>query len=313
MRRLPLWLTLVPLIIGIAVYWHLWSGYRDTLRADIARFVPGDIAIGGFPYRMEATVPAPVLVRPEPLVLSLKAERAVVNRGPWQRDLTVVRTVQPRVGFAVPLAGASATIAAASAISSVHLAGGRVVRQSNVFTAARVSLGLFAAPWTAATLEVHLRELAGRSNEAWSPHPPPQAQVVLAATGVRLGRGPLLTLAGDIAVTAASRLRDYAGWLDGGTVEINRLTLSDATGEIVRLSATAVPVAGRLRLTGTIDTVCPAMVAAAFAGTTMPAEFRARTAVRLAFDGTVGSFRLTTAAAGPHPVRAQAPPCPALG
>ncbi len=41
MKRIPLWLTIVPLLIGGVVYWHFWSGWRDTLRADLAAVMPG--------------------------------------------------------------------------------------------------------------------------------------------------------------------------------------------------------------------------------------------------------------------------------
>lgn len=314
MRRFPLWLTPLPLVIGLAAYWHFWSDYRDTLRADIARVVPGAaVTVGGFPYRMEARAAAPAVAHPGPMALSLRATSALVNRGPWQRDLTVVRTANPEIAVAVPLRGVSARLTAAVGESSLHLVDGRIVRQSNVLTDVRATLGAIAVPISAAKFEFHLRELVARSNEAWSPTPPPQAQVVLAGTGVRIGNGAPLTLAADIAVTATSRLRDFAGWADGGTVEVHALTLADASGEVARLTATAVPAGGTVRLGGTIETVCPATVAAAFAGTKPPAEWRSRLPFKLAFGGTPGAFTLAPAPVpAPHAVRAQLPPCPAL-
>ncbi|MGI4878484.1 MAG: hypothetical protein ACRYG4_13465 [Janthinobacterium lividum] len=315
MKRIPLWLTVVPLVVGGGFYWHLWSGYRDTLRADIARYVPASpVKIGGFPYRMEATIGAPTLFRDGDIRLALRADSATANRGPWQRDLTVVRTANPVVDAAIPaLAGVRVHLTAASAISSLHLAGEVVARQSNVFNAARIATGLFAAPVTATSFEVHLRETRARSNEAWSPTPPQQAQVVLTGTGVRIGGGDPLTLAADAGITSTARLRGYAGWADGGTVELHSLTLGDAAGEIVRLAASAVAAKGQLRVVGTVATVCPATLAAAFAGSARPSELRLRVPVTLAFSGTPGAFQLAAMPAGPpRPVRAQIAKCPRL-
>lgn len=315
MRRIPLWLTVVPLVIGGAVYWHFWSGYRDRLGADIASVVPQAIvSIGGFPYRMEADVAAPVVTRAGAIKLVLRATRALVNRGPWQPDLTVIRTDQPSVDVSIPaLAGVTARLEAATGVSSLHLAGGVIARQSNVFTAVRLATGLFATPVTAASFEVHLRETRARSNEAWSPTPPQQAQVVLAGTSVRFGEGAALTLAGDLAVSATARLRDFSGWADGGTVEIRSLTVADASGEVARLVASAASVGGTLRLTGTITTVCPANVAAVVTGTAPVNEKRLRNPVRLTFGGVPGAFQIGAPPSNaPTAVRAQLPPCPRL-
>lgn len=315
MRRIPLWLTAVPLVLGGAAYWQFWSGYRDGFRADIAAVLPATpVTIGGFPYRLEADISAPAVTRTGAIKLSLRAGSAIANRGPWQRDLTVIRTAHPVVDVAIPeLAGVTARIGAASAMSSLHLAAAAVVRQSNVFTAAHITTGLFAAPVTAASFEVHLRETRARSNEAWSATPPQQAQVVLAGTGVRFGTGAPLTLAADIGITATARLRDYSSWASGGTVEIRDLTLTDPRGEVLRLSASAVATAGTLRVNGTIATVCPLTVAAAFAGSPLPSELRLRLPVRLAFGGAPGAFRLDPLPAGaPAAVRSQLPPCPRL-
>ncbi len=98
MKRIPLWLTIVPLLLGGAVYWHFWSGWRDTLRADLAAVMPGvPVTIGGFPYRLEADVASPVYRLDGPAAVRLDAGRALINRNPWQRDLTVVRTERPAV------------------------------------------------------------------------------------------------------------------------------------------------------------------------------------------------------------------------
>lgn len=314
MKRVPLWLTIVPLVLGLAVYWHFWSGWRDTLRADLAAEMPGvPVVIGGFPYRMEADAAAPRWSLDGPLTVRLTARRARANRNPWQRDLTTVRTDAPAVTATTPLAGAMLRGTAATGASSVHLGKRGIARLSSVFTDFTATTGLFSAPVAAKTFEVHLRETRARSNEAWSVTPPQQAQAVLSGTGVRFGAGAPLTLDIDAGVTAIAALHDFAGWAAGGTVEVRHATLSDASGEVARLVASAAATGGVLRLSGTVETVCPATLAAAVAGTSPPRESRLRNAVRLSLSGTPGAFVL-----GPPPLnaptatRAQEPPCPRL-
>lgn len=272
------------------------------------------MTISGFPYRMEADVATPVITRTGPVKLGVRASHALVNRGPWQPDLTVARADRPSVDLHVPaLAGAAAHLDAATGVASLHLTGTTIARLSNVFTAARLTTGLFAAPVSAATFEVHLRETRARSSEAWSPTPPQQGQAVIEGTGVRFGSGTPLIVNGDFAVTASARLRDFAAWADGGTVEVRALTLADASGEVARLVASAAPVAGALRLTGTITTACPASVAAAVNGTAPVSESRLRNPVRLTFGGTPGAFKLGAPPPdAPTAVRSQLPPCPRL-
>ncbi len=89
--------------------------------------------------------------------------------------------------------------------------------------------------------------------------------------------------------------------------------LADASGEVARLTASVVPVAGTLRLTGTVTTVCPASVRAAVDGTAPAPELRLRNPVRLAFGGTPGFFVLAPMPTdAPTAVRGQMPPCPRL-
>ena len=96
MKRFPLWLTVAPLLLCGIVYWHFWSGWRDTLRTDLASVMPGvPVTIGGFPYRLEAAVARPAYRLDGPVRVTLDASRALANRNPWQRDLTVVRTERP--------------------------------------------------------------------------------------------------------------------------------------------------------------------------------------------------------------------------
>ncbi len=315
MKRVPLWLTIVPLLLGGLIYWQFWAGWRDRLRTDLAVAVPGEaVTIGGFPYRLEADVAHPAYRLDGPFRIDVTAARARVNRNPWQRDLSVVRTDHPVARLAVAaLGGLTLDARAVSGVTSVRLTRGGIARLSTVLTGMTAATGLFAAPIAAKTFEVHLRETRARSNEAWSATPPQQAQVVLSGAGVRFGAGAPLSLDLDAGITATARLRDYAGWATGGTVEVRAATLTDASGEVARLTASAVPTGGTLRLTGTIATVCPRSVAAAIAGLASPAEWRLRNAVRLAIGGTPGAFTIGAPPTNaPSAVRAQLPPCPRL-
>ena len=315
MRRVPLWVTLLPLLAGIGAYWLVWDRFAHRFAADIAAVLPGaPPAIAGFPYRLETEIARPVLARDWPgLAVRLSAARAVLNRGPWQPSLTVVSTETPRVSLAVPrLAGASITLTAATGLSSLNVEAGRIARLSNVFTAAQAMLGMFPAQASAERLELHFRETPTAATVSASPRFPVQAQLVLAGEGVRLAGGDPLTLAGEAALTARAPIRSLAAWSAGGTAEL-KASLTDATGEVLAIAATAVPTGdGRVRLAGTLTTVCPATVRAAFAQTSPPAERRTRMPVRLAFSGFGGSLRLTGTVPANAPVRAQIPPCPAL-
>lgn len=322
-RRLPLWLTLVPLVAAGLGYWYVWSGWADQFRQTVAAWLPGQsVSVGGFPYRIEASIDQPHLRLPGVVRVEATAARALVNRGPWQPDLNVVRAEQPRFLVAVDAQGQRTALQARaegkSALTSIHLFEGRLARLSTVIEAAKVRLGFLPAPLTADTLEVHLREVPGRLPEPWSPKLPARGQMMVRGERVRIAGGDALTLAADIAVTGRARLSDYVAWADGGTIEVGRLTLSDAHGTIATLGATMVP-AGRtgVRFAGTIDTVCPSTVAAAFAGAAQGGEQRLREPVRLAAEGSVDAVGAVRVSGMPADLamrarRAQLPPCPRL-
>ncbi|TRW18187.1 DUF2125 domain-containing protein [Glacieibacterium frigidum] len=315
MKRFPLWLTLVPLVAGVGGYYWYWSGQRDAFRAEIARVLPGSsLSVGGFPYRLEAVVGSPARKSLAPDIdARVSAAQAVLNRGPFQSDLTVLRSTDPRIVARIPaLAEAGVSIAARSAQTSLHLdKKGVVARLSTVLDAARVDAALLGGSVLAKTLEVHFREIPGRLPEAWSATLPERAQVVLAGEGVQMGKGAPLRLAGDLRVTGPTRLVDYARWAGKGTVEVRGLTLGDATGQVLRLDATLVAAAGRPRVTGTILTTCPLSVQAALADGRV-SEQRLRIPVKLAFGGSPGAWTLTGMPTPGRPVRGQQPPCPAL-
>lgn len=313
MKRFPLWLTIVPLVLAVGGYWWAWNGWKDDFRAQLAQVLPGvPVTIGGFPYRLEATLDAPRLTGKGDVAASAAASRVVLNRGPWQRDLTIARSVEPRVDLRIPaLAASGLAIDAPSAETSLHVDDGRIARLSIVYDKARITAALIGVPLTADTMEIHIRETPGRLSEPWSPTLPERAQVVLAGQGVRAGTGAPLTLAGDLSITGPARLASYKAWAGQGSVLIKALTLADKTGEVFRLDATLVASGGTPRLAGTILTNCPLSVRAALTGGRV-SEQRLRLPVKLSLAGSPGAWQLGAMPAAGRAVRAQQPPCPVL-
>lgn len=320
-RRWPLWLTLLPLIVGIGAYWLVWRGFADRFASDIHTVLPQAASdVGGFPYRLEDQLTAPVLRHDSPgLRASASADLAVLNRGPWQPDLTVLALKQPRLNIAVPpLAGATLALAAPVGSASLRLdsqrGATRLARLSTHFDNATLAVGLLPTPIAADSIELHLREITLAKPDGASPTPAPVAQFVLKASGARYGGGDALALTADFTANAATLIRSYAGWAPRGTIELTTLTLTDANGEVLRASGTAVPQAGHLAIAGTITTVCPQMLRAAVTGTPARPEKRLRAPVRMALTVQGGVTTLGDPGGGwaSRPVRGQLPPCPVL-
>ncbi len=314
---MPLWATFLPLLIGVLGYGWLWSAYAERLRSDVARMLPGRaVTITGFPYRVAASIDAASVTVDDPgLTASVTANAATVDRGPWHPELSVVRLSGVRFRLAVPplRSAATAAIDAPAALVSVHLERARLQRLSTVFDHPRFSIGLFPGMLTATRLETHVRELQPAPANASVPTLPAQAQLVVAGTEVRLAGSDPLRLDANVTVTGSQPLRSFAGWAAGGTAEVRRLTLADASGEVLTLAATAVPgSAGSLQFAGTIDTICPASAAALFGSGSPVSEQRLRRPVRLSFAGLPGALRLTAPDTAALARRAQLPPCPVL-
>jgi len=314
-RRIPLWLSLVPLAIGIAAYFWLWSGWAQQFEAAITPWLPGtQVSVGGFPYRLEAEVAAPKLAGGDIVKLTASAARARINRGPWQPDLTVISTEAPRFS-AIVGPGIGASLTGKTAMTSVKLFDGKLARLSTVVEAARARLGFSPAEIAADSLEVHVRERLPEAGSPTSPTGPVRGQLVVAGQRLRFDKGDALTFAADLLATGPARLDAYDRWATSGTIEVTALTLADAHGEVAKVIATIVPVGRRtLRFAGTIDTICPQGVAAAFADLPPPAEKRLRAPVRLSFAGDAGAVVLARLPAdlALRPVRAQMPACPVL-
>lgn len=320
-RRVPVWVSVIPLALLVGCYYAWWSQKNDQFRTELTRAVgPVALQMGGFPYRLSADLGRVALHREGAAsFVRVCAERMTIDRQPWRPALTVVGAEQPRVLAAIPaLGGARLDIEAPHGRASVDTAFGRLARLSAEFEGARLWLGLMPAMGRASHLELHLREtpiapIATPRGPGW----PTQAEAVARATGLTFDDGAPLTMDATFTVTAPAPMTSVHGWeAQDGTVELRRLTLSDAHGVVVDANATAVPLSnGRLEVGGSLTTVCPRSVLAALARTRPPTvEYRARVAQRIAFGGVAGSVAATTdeAGLGAFTVRTQEAACPVL-
>lgn len=319
MRRLPLWTSLIPLVLGLALYGWYWDRERDAFQASLETvFGDGRAPVGGFPYRLEAEVSAPRFAHDGQYALDVRAERLVANRQPWREGLTFLRLLQPQLRWqAKGVEGAGVTIVSADAQTSLRLTDGRIVRLSSEHGDATVRLPFVPATATAPSFGWHFRETPTSADPASrSPTFPQQAQLVLEATALRFGKGAPLRFAAQIDVTSAAPVWDLAGWRRGGTIELRRLTLSDKAGDVLTITATGSPArAGPVQVVGTIETVCPSSVQALFAATAAPTrEYRARRPVKISFGGpaTAPALQLPPGGLRRLPIRAQEAPCPVL-
>jgi hypothetical protein len=317
LRRIPLWVTLVPLVVGVGIYYLLWQGWARDFSALVAEWIPeAQFSVSGFPYRLEADARNVSLAGGDVVKLAASSPRIRINRGPWQAHLTVIAAQYPRFS-AVVGPGLGASFSGKSAMSSINVEAGKLVRLSSVIEAANARLGFTSAKITADSLELHARERfpdpAAPASAA--PTQPVRGHLVVAAQRIRFDAGDALTLAGEIAVTGPARLNSFDRWVSTGTIELTRLSIADARGEVAGITATMVPIGRQgLRFAGTIETICPASVEAAFLGLPPVHEMRLRAPVRLAFDGMPGAVRLTGMPDNLvfRATRGQLPPCPVL-
>ncbi len=321
-RRLPLWLTLLPLVVAAALYWRWWQGESASFRAELVAVLGSGVPIdvGGFPYRLATDLDHLALSSEgSDGSLGFTAERVTIHRQPFVRTLSVIGAAQPRLrARATAFAGANLRIAAPTGRASINRTFGRLNRLSAEFAAADIALGIVSPTLHAQHLEIHLRETpVAPIAFPTGPTLPTQAEIIVRATALRIGRSAPLTLEAAVALTAAAPLRSVRGWAaQSGTLELRRFSLSDTGGSVVQGSMTLAPMAnGVLRIVGTASTVCPRTLIAALAnGPAPPREYRARQFHTLAFGGTAGAVRPLTdeASLGAFTVRTQEPPCPAL-
>jgi hypothetical protein len=316
--RWPLFVALLPLLLGLAVYGGLWRGWAAEYETTLARWFPGTAAsVSGFPYRLEAELADVALPHDGAVQLGFAAARLRLNRGPWRPELTVLQGQGIRLNAA--LGGLAPHVAAAAGTASLKLDAGRLARLSIMLPASSGSFGL-GPDFTAESLELHAREMLGLKDAAAdprSPRLPAQGQLVIGATGLRLGQGAAISLDGEAQVRGGARLTDYQRWAGSGSIDVT-LAGRDATGELFALTATLVPVGQQLRLAGTIATVCPLAVQAALNGSVPPAEQRLRAPVRLTLETALPAGGPVAISGVPadlatRPRRGQLPACPRLG
>lgn len=318
-RRWPLIVSLLPLLLGLAVYGQFWRGWAAGFETTLASWFPGRrVEVTGFPYRLEAELTQVGLARQGGVRLGLAVDRLRLNRGPWRPELTVLQG--QGVELAAATGGLMARVDAGVATASLKIvpdsAGvDRLSRLSIVLPHASGNAGL-GPDFRADSLELHLREILGAAADA-GPSLPARGQLVVVASGFTLGAGAPISLDGDIRARGPGRLDDYRRWADqGGSLDVT-LRGSDATGEVFAADASVVPLGGGFRLAGTITTVCPLSVQAALNGTAAPAEQRLRAPVRLALESALPAGGAVALSGIPAdlPTRArrgQLPACPRL-
>jgi hypothetical protein len=257
LRRIPLWLTLVPLLAGIAVYFLMWQGWSREFENVVKDWLPeARFEVSGLPYRLEADARDAALAGGGTIKLSASAPRIRINRGPWQPQLTIIRADYPRFS-AVVGPGFGASIAGRSALTSINVIDGKLMRLSSVINAANARLGVADVRIAADEVQLHARErFPETAGDAGAPTLPVRGQLVISGQRVRFDGGDALTLASETAATGAARLTNFADWARAGTIEVARLTLADAHGEVAAVKATLVPVGGtRIRMAGITATV----------------------------------------------------------
>jgi hypothetical protein len=318
MRRIPLWTTLIPLAAGIGGYWLVWHRFSAQFATDMGQMLPAQtVHVGGFPYRLEAEFDSPNLrIGDASFAAAFNARHMILNRGPWQPDLTVMRSVDAVLTMAATkIDGAQLNIRAPSAQGSLRRAGGRIARLSLVFNDPSITIADIVRPLRAAAFEIHLRQPTTVAGSSAGPKFPARLEGIANGTQLRFAGSAALNMSMTFSVTGQTQFHNFAAWADGGTIEIANLKLTDASGEILSGSATIAPIPnGTLHISGSLMTVCPAAVRAAFAGVAAPTEQRLRTSVRLAFGGDTRAIAVgapDTDVAG-LTRRGQLPPCPVL-
>lgn len=319
-RRWPLLLSLLPLLLGLAAYGHFWRGWAADFEGVLAGWFPDErVAVGGFPYRLEAEMVDVKRAHEGGVSAGFAVNRLRLNRGPWRPELTVLQG--EGVALTAAAAGLAAQVNAPSGTASLKLAADatglqRLARLSMVLPGARGNTGL-GPDFRADSLELHLREIIAGTADAASPQLPVQGQLVIGATGLTLGQGAPISLDMDVKVRGPGRLTDYRLWAArGGSLDLV-MTGGDATGEIFKAQASVVPLGEVTRLAGTITTVCPLSVQAALNGTAALTEQRLRSPVRLALETALPAGGPVALSGIPADIatrarRGQLPACPRL-
>ena len=294
MSRLPFWVPVLPLLLGLVAYWLYWQGEAKAFGAVVAARIGVPVETAGFPYRIEARA-ADVAVRRRTRELSVSAHAAgmVVNRQPWRTGHVVIQAEAPRLQIALTrLTGMRLDVEAPAMLASLRRPGDTLERLSMHFETAKVRLPLAGGPFDATDFELHLRETPGGEPQGRSPTLPVQAEARIAGTLDRAGASLGIDI--PLFVTARARIGSLDGWRDGGTLA----PLPD----------------GRVAVSGTIRSECPFTVKALLEGAAPATEYRARRprTMTLTGDSAAGFAVGDPEGASGGPVRSQEPPCPVL-
>lgn len=313
MHRLPFWVPVLPLLLGLVAYWLYWQGEAKAFGEVVAARLGVPVETAGFPYRIEARV-ADVAVRRQTRELSVAvhASHVVINRQPWRTGHVVIQAEAPRLQIALArLAGMRLDVEAPAMMASVRRPGDTLERLSMQFETAKVWLPFASGPFDATGFELHLRETPGGAPQGRSPTLPVQAEARIAGTLDRAG----ISLGIDVPlfVTARTPIASLDGWRNGGTIEVKGAQLLAKGKPLADIDATLAPLPdGRVAVSGTISSECPFTVKALLEGTVPAAEYRARRArtMTLTGDSAAGFAVGEPEGATGGPVRSQEPPCP---
>lgn len=310
----PLILVLLPLIVGLGLYYVYWRDGADQFAATVAEVTGTRPALSGFPYSIRGDLPEVDLAFGEDARVDIDAGHSEVSRGPFRPELVIaaMRDFQAEAA-AGPLAAARVAITAPFARASIR-AGDYVERISLVADVAELSGPLAPDGIDARNLQIHFRETPaeGAANQVTGP-----GQANLRISGLfDLGGDRLLRAVIPATLTGDAPLRSLAGWRDGGTLEIDGgLLLGEDEAPLAGFDATlAALLGGEIALAGTVTTDCPLTIRWLIGGEARPAEeFRRRNPAQFALSGTLANVQLVereTPSGGL--VRSREPPCPDL-
>ena len=316
----PFLIALLPLIVGLGVYYIYWQGKAARYAADIAAETGQQVPVTGFPYRLSADLPSLDLsAGGDALAANLSTGLAELTRGPFRPDLVVGRVRSPRLELGSKGLGLGALTAGAPyADVSLRTGDGVIHRLSVVAPSAGIDAPLLGGAATASDLQVHFRETpteTPRADAGQSPVPPGQADIRLSGL-IDWPEGRRARIVLPVQITADAPLESVAAWQSSGTLEVAGGEIAGGDGEpVATFDATLAALGDRLALSGTLESDCPRTVAALFGGggPLGEPEYRRRKPARFVLGGTADAPTLSER---PTPsgglARNREPPCPVL-
>ncbi|MBB4633848.1 DUF2125 domain-containing protein [Sphingosinicella soli] len=315
MRRLPFWVAVLPLLLGLGAYWLYWNGESKAFGAFVAERLGVPVAIAGFPYRIEIrTEDIDIRRQTRELSVAVQASKMAINRQPWRTGHAVIEAQEPRLQVALArFTGMRLDIEAPTMLASIRRPGDTLERLSLHFGTAKVWLPFAGGPFDATDFELHLRETPDAAPLSRSPTLPVRAEARIAGTLTRAGTSLGLNI--PLFVTARGPIASLEGWRSGGTIEAKGAQLLLEEKPLADIEATLAPLPdGRIAVSGTISSECPFTVKALLEGGVPATEYRARRARTMTLTGDSAAGLVVGAPEGASggPVRSQEPPCPVL-